>query len=653
MDERQKENYKEPRLTRWLSNLQEDVKGILWFSALLMLFRIAFIVLFREQVPDSIGLGTYGEALWLGFRISLKTVGVVVLLGFVCATLGQLLYSKWNASKVRRFIYGVSTMVFTVLFFCRIPYYSIFNATFNAMIINGVHDDVWATLQTGIAEYGLLYRLPAAIIGGLVLWYCMDRYMKLPTYMIQVKAPWKRRSLWVLTALLIGVVGLYMRFGGAFTYAKSIHWENAARLQSNLLNEAVLDDGQALKRVHAIYERSKIQKDIKFSAAQLREKITRLGGNGDAKTIDDAFIHTIEETRLREQPNTVVFVLGESYGLWPFLTAYEDIGSYVAEEGKALAREGASLEMLLAHGSGTMPAVNGYLTGLPDVGLYPNYEGVSYKEPYKSGIGHIMKQLGYKTMFWYGGFGTWQDVERFAKAQGFDEFKGANDFSYKGGNAWGAPDGDLYKALEDYMEAHKGEKIFYFILTSSNHPPYDVRLDEAGVDWSKIRGIGNDTIGKNKKTEIELGHFWYADYTMGNFVRHVTKIDETTVFFVTGDHSERFSFAKEVEPSVISPVPFIVYGKGVDSNWFKDAKFGSATQVPATVAEIVGRKGQHYSSVEPSLFEKYPFAFNYRLYVDKTGLHEESSRMPSNYALYIQDLRDVAVWRVVRGNYIE
>ena len=47
---------------------------------------------------------------------------------------------------------------------------------------------------------------------------------------------------------------------------------------------------------------------------------------------------------------------------------------------------------------------------MPDTGLYPNYEGESFKEPYGLGIGPVMK-LGYKTVFWYGGFSTWQNVK--------------------------------------------------------------------------------------------------------------------------------------------------------------------------------------------------------------------------------------------------
>ncbi|WP_071814793.1 hypothetical protein [Veillonella sp. oral taxon 780] len=69
------------KLTNWIHGLQLDVKGLLWFSALFMVFRIAFIALFQDQLGE-VSLGDILEALWLGFRISLKTAGAIVLLSF-------------------------------------------------------------------------------------------------------------------------------------------------------------------------------------------------------------------------------------------------------------------------------------------------------------------------------------------------------------------------------------------------------------------------------------------------------------------------------------------------------------------------------------------------------------------------------------------
>lgn len=59
---------------------------------------------------------------------------------------------------------------------------------------------------------------------------------------------------------------------GAFNYAKSVNWENAERLKSNLLNEAILDDGQSLYRVKSIAGKIKKINNVEISADALRQK---------------------------------------------------------------------------------------------------------------------------------------------------------------------------------------------------------------------------------------------------------------------------------------------------------------------------------------------------------------------------------------------
>ena len=40
-----------------------------------------------------------------------------------------------------------------------------------------------------------------------------------------------------------------------------------------------------------------------------------------------------------------------------------------------------------------------------------------------------MKKMGYKTVFWYGGLRSWQDIEHFTLREGFDEFHCADELA--------------------------------------------------------------------------------------------------------------------------------------------------------------------------------------------------------------------------------
>ena len=71
---------------RFLKSIQQDAKLFLYIYLLLMLFRIAFLVIYAGQM-GSAGVGDILTALWLGARISLKTTAFLVAFPFLFATI--------------------------------------------------------------------------------------------------------------------------------------------------------------------------------------------------------------------------------------------------------------------------------------------------------------------------------------------------------------------------------------------------------------------------------------------------------------------------------------------------------------------------------------------------------------------------------------
>ena len=587
---------------------------------------------------------------------------------------------KWPSLRIKQVLYSIVTVLLTFLFLGRIPFYKIFNSSYNAMLINGKNDDISAIVNTAINEYNaLMYIVGAVVLSAALCWFLV-RFLgwgakKYSDYVgndfsgsdqlsasEQVSCPtWypkTKKTQWMtgigLTVVIV-VLGLFFRFGGAFSYTNSINWESAARLSSNLLNENILDDVQALYRVKSIAKRTAELEVINLTPHELNEKITAVGGKPNGTNFDGSFTRTITTERLAEQPQSINIVLGESYGLWPFLSEYNEPGAYLVEQGRkyAASPQAMSTQLALAQGTGTMPAINGLLTGMPDTGLYPNYEGESFKQPYGLGIGSVMKKLGYKTVFWYGGFSTWQNVKNFALSQGFDEFHDASEMPSDEGNAWGVADKYMFKAISAYMDQHRGEKILNVIMTTSNHPPYSVNVAKEGYDVNKVKGHLPDTIAETDKQLNEMGHIWYADHVMGEFIASEEKADPSALFVITGDHSERFTFAREVGPNVASTIPIIFYGRGIHKDWLAPNAFGMSIQIIPTLAELVGRTGQTYEAMVPSLFNQGPFVFNHRLWMDKTGIYVEDEKMPQAYANSMKTMRELTAWRLKHGDSIQ
>lgn len=413
-----------------------------------------------------------------------------------------------------------------------------------------------------------------------------------------------------------------------------------------------MDDGQALYRVRDMKRKIDKVTNINITVAQLREKIAASGGNKNADSIDKAFLHTVEQPKLAKQPRNIVLIVGESFGNWPFLPKYKDLG--LVDNMLALQNsvDAAHIATMLPHGSGTISAVNGLVSGIPDMGLYENYQPNSFNGKYTTGIGYIMKQLGYKTVFWYGGFSGWQNIGKFTKAQSFDEFHCADEFSDDSGNAWGCSDAVLFKQIEAYMsKEQEQEKVFHVVLTTTNHPPYTIDVDSIGFPRAKVKAKLPADIANDEKTLTELGHIWYADKTMGDFVKHAQNKHSDTLFVITGDHSERFSFAKEQDTRTLSSIPCIFYGMGVQQAWFGDQSVGCHMQIAGTLAELLAPAGFKYSAMLPSMFES-DFAFNHRLFA-QNGEIKEQKNIDAQLLKEINAMRKVAAWRVQKGNEIE
>ena len=652
------------RWQRLFEGIKTEIMAFLFFSVLLTIFRVVFLWIFQSQLA-TVPIEEILKSLWFGFRLSLKTVGTICLFGFILGTLVQTFVPKWPSLRLKQIIYSIATILLTFLFLGRIPFYKIFNSSYNMMLINGKHDDIGAIVNTAINEYNAFFYIICAIVISVILTEFLLKVLSTSTKKYSINKvistkwyPKTKLAQWITgigLLIVFSLIFVVFRFGGALSYTNSINWESAARLNSNLLNETILDDAQALYRVKSIAKRTSELEDIHLTPAELHEKIQSIGGNPSSTRFDEAFTKTITTEKLQQQPQSINIILGESYGLWPFLTEFNEPGAYLVEQGRkyAASPQAMGTQMALAQGTGTMPAIIGLLTGMPDTGMYPNYSVGMLQEPYGLGIGPVMKKLGYKTVFWYGGFSTWQNVKNFALEQGFDEFYDASEMPSNEINAWGVADGDMFKAISTYMDKHRGEKIINVIMTTSNHPPYSVNVAKEGYDADKVRKNLPDSIANTDKQINEMGHIWYADHVMGEFISKEEQSDPTSLFVITGDHSERFTFAREQSANVFSTIPIIFYGQGIKKEWLSQDVFGMSIQIIPTLAELVGRTGQTYEAMVPSLFNQGPFVFNHRLWMDKTGIYVEDEKMPQDYAKYMKTMRELTAWRLKHGDVIQ
>lgn len=508
---------------RFLKSIQQDAKLFLYIYLLLMLFRIAFLVIYAGQM-GSAGVGDILTALWLGARISLKTTAFLVAFPFLFATIPYAFYSKWPVAGIRKVLGSVEISLMTFLFMARIPYYEIFHQGFNIMLFNGMKDDKWAIFDTAVQQYALWPRLLGACVLMVVfVWLWLHVAQR-----TNVWSPKRHVRLWVIGAVVcLPIFAIFCRFGGAFHSDDGVPWESAARTRYVVLNEAVLDDGQALYRAYITHKRVKSRANRPISDETLKQAVVCLGGDPKADSLDAA---------------------------------------------------------------------------------------------------------------------CWQDLEHFTLREGFDEFHCADELPEQGeSSSWGAPDGALFDVIRERMQK-ESEDTFYFILTTSNHPPFAYDVDAKGFPRVEVMEKLPPSIPRDKATIDQLGHIWYADQVMGKFIREVKKDDPSTLFVVTGDHAERFNFAADVSLWAQSGVPCYFYGEGVPKDLLQGAA-GSHLQIAPTLAELIAPQGTTYTSLLPPLMQS-KWAFNHRLFIENGEIGEEKALSNAEFKKEIEAARTVARWMV-------
>lgn len=91
------------------------------------------------------------------------------------------------------------------------------------------------------------------------------------------------------------------------------------------------------------------------------------------------------------------------------------------------------------------------------------------------------KKAGYRTIFIYGGHGAEENLARVMRRQGFDEVYDQDDvirqYPKAGVTPWGVYDAYLFDFAQALLNRAdpKGQPLFVFMVTTTNHPPYVLR----------------------------------------------------------------------------------------------------------------------------------------------------------------------------------
>ncbi|MDD2049721.1 LTA synthase family protein [Pseudomonas putida] len=196
-------------------------------------------------------------------------------------------------------------------------------------------------------------------------------------------------------------------------------------------------------------------------------------------------------------------------------------------------------------------------------------------------LGQQLSDIGYDSVFVYGGRGYFDNMNAFFSGNGYRIVDQSSvneaDISFK--NAWGMSDEDLYSQAIKLADADHANQVPFLLqlMTTSNHRPYT--FPEGRIDIAS--GNGRD------------GAVKYTDYAIGRFLEQARSKPwfDNTLFIFVADHTAG-SAGKEDLPVSNYQIPLFIYApKLIEAR--EESKLASQIDLAPT---LLGMLNTRYTS---------------------------------------------------------
>lgn len=266
--------------------------------------------------------------------------------------------------------------------------------------------------------------------------------------------------------------------------------------------------------------------------AEARARVARLVGQPVAA--DGLTRHFVPRGRVAGEPLDVVVIMEESLGSIFSARFGGETDQPVTPELDRWSHEGLALTNLIANGNRTVRGMEGILCSfLPLPG-----DSVVKRDRSENvaSIARILSARGYRTTFFTGGYGLFDNVKTFMTANGYQEFVEQPDYPADAfRTVWGVADEFVFDEMiaRQKQANQQGRRWFGTVITGSNHKPFDV--PPGRVSWPP-------------EASRRRGAVLYADWALGHYLARARQegLLEHTVVLIVGDHGARVYGAEEI-----------------------------------------------------------------------------------------------------------
>jgi phosphoglycerol transferase MdoB-like AlkP superfamily enzyme len=466
--------------------------------------------------------------------------------------------NKLNGKLLDRIItyiaFSLGLLIFIFSFFAEITFWEEFKNRFNFIAVDYLiySDEVIKNINES-------YPLPILVLSILIVVLLIIYFSHKKQYFkITFQAVISKKEKLISISILL-IVSLFFTF---FVNNKNAEWSNN-RYENELSKTGIFSFFAAFRNNELSYTNFYLTQDINYSIAELKKNV--IANNDSLISSDNYSLKRIVRNEKDEIKPNVIFICVESFSA-SFLTRY---GSKLENTPflDSLINESISFNNLYATGTRTIRGMEAITLSIP-----PSPGRSIVKRKNNRGffnISSVFKQKGYKSVFFYGGDGYFDNMNQFFGGNGFDivdrgrGFLMGDDFNSKRTNiqdnevtfenAWGVCDEDLYKKVIKEADVNHQNNIpfFNFIMTTSNHRPYTYPDNKIDIQ----SGAGRH------------GSVKYTDYAIKEFIR-VSKNKawfKNTIFVIMADHCASSAGKKELDVEKYH-IPALIYNLTSENN---------------------------------------------------------------------------------------
>lgn len=546
------------RIDKWSnwSNFVVEISKLFFFwifgIVFFQLFRLSLILFFINQVNSNSGWLDFYKTFVMGFKFDATVISYFILFPLLSclmfAPFGKIEYARY-IRKIFQYLFIFSATIICVV---TINYFREYNDQFNHFLFVGLYDDKKAIIETIYNHFNPLINfivIISIIVLCIFIFKIIERKKTFSHYFKKIKK-WPYKALYIVAIIFLFIGSIRGSFGSRPAMRK---W--AYLTKDQLLNKTIINPFRSLN--YAISDFKKFNKiDGENPFGKLENYIDK-----EESIVVSAIISKKSEGSASQIPNHIFLIVMESLDSWPLLLKYSEFN--IVPNMLKFSKKGIYFPNFLPASNSTMNSFCSIVTGIPYTGV--NISKIGAIGPaYPSSIFTQFKKLGYETNFFYGGFLSWQNIGNFVINQGVDNVYSAADVGGKAkSGVWGVDDDMLFRLVMDSIDNERNS--LNIILTTSYHPPYTIDVYEQGFPYRS-----DDDLPLKSKSQytgamsiVALGHLWYSDKAIGDFVAEAELKHPSSIFCFTGDHYGRRFINSYPNLQETSEVPFIIYGNNI------------------------------------------------------------------------------------------